>query len=117
MSGILHIFIVWKHLNDFKGMFTTFLFFVLHGIICIIESYVYPRNKLHKRDDLNWYVIIIRILITNAIFALTLPLYIGLYVGEYPEIGVVLTETYGDTLYNLDVFTNYLPVLSCVYPL
>lgn len=116
MSGILHVFIVWKHLNNLQGMFTTFLFFVLHGIICIMESYIYPRNKLQKRDDLNWFVIIIRIMITNIIFALTLPLYIGLYVKEYPEIGVVINQTYGEPFKYLDVFTNYLPVLPCVYP-
>jgi len=108
MSGVLHVYISWKQLGN--GLIYTLCFFVLHGIICIAEMFVY--GKKIKRRKLSNSEVVWRILITNFIFAFTLPLYVGLYVREYPEYGTIVKETIGEYAF----INNYLPSLQCVYP-
>ncbi len=108
VSGILHVFISWKQLGT--GLLSSF---ILHGIIIIIEPYIYPRKR---RNKLSLFEKFIRIIIVDVIFLLTLPLYIGLWVQAYPQFGKVY---YSDFQFFFDITNSieyHIPKLTCVYP-
>eukprot|EP01083_Nonionella_stella_P120222 360069_1 len=113
MSGVLHVYITWKQFGT--GLVSTQWFFVLHGIITVCEGYVYGKRKRHELSMMEFMV---RICITNVVFAMTLPFYIGLFVMQYPKIGQLTHEMYKDTFENEHVvmLMSYIPTMQCVYP-
>lgn len=72
ISGIYHIHIAFILSNDFKYFISTFIFFLLNGVICSIERCV----------NLNRYPRLIRCLITNVILLLTIPLVLRPFVEK-----------------------------------
>eukprot|EP01083_Nonionella_stella_P078574 215110_1 len=115
MSGLLHVYVQWKQVN--YGLVSTFCFFVLHGVITIVETYVYGKRE---RNELSTIELVLRICVTNIIFALTLPLYLGLVINQYPKYGLIIDEQYQDTFKSQFVqsLMPYLPSLKpmCTYP-
>ena len=82
---------MWKHLKT--KIISTQCFSMLYGIIIIIESYFYDK-MMENRNKFTFYVIVVKIMVTNVIFALTLPLYVGLYLQKFPQYGIIVSETY-----------------------
>jgi len=110
MSGLMHVFMVWKQLNNgIYPILCTIYFFCLHGIITMIEAEMYGKRK---RNQLSKTEIVIRIIITNFVFALTLPIYMGLFIEIMPE----LNKVHSDSKYHLDQIMSHLPTFECIYP-
>ena len=117
VSGLIHVFVAWKTFG--KGLLSTICFFILHGLATIIESFIYGKKRSYKnKNKLSVIEIAMRMYITFTFFVLTLPLYIGLFIGAYPEWGINSTQDITPSDWFLDPrnIVNYLPKYQCFYP-
>eukprot|EP01083_Nonionella_stella_P079202 217119_1 len=116
VSGLLHVFISSQFFRTAYSLSSTLWFFVLHAVIIRLETYVYDTRK---RNELSTVECIVRVCLTNAIFTMTLPFYIGLWVREYPELGLLIHQENAAMFDNENIIAmmNFLPKMQCVYPI
>ena len=105
MSGILHVYVIYITFGPGYEL-RSFSFFVIHGIICVLESFILPRKS-------SFLLNIIRIIFTLSFVVITTPIYTRplLYpsmIGDTPwKIVPIFMEPYLPRLHHFISVSEY----------